>query len=89
MVRRYDEGRKHQSGGWWGGHVLKVAYINLLADLTYCIMMKMCCRNLQNNGDEFCGGLWKDGAGGACGRRACELLSKIKGEFVSHQSVVF
>ena len=24
-----------------GGHVLKVAYINLLADLTYCIMMKM------------------------------------------------
>ena len=40
MVRRYDEGRKHQSGGWWGGHVLKVAYINLLANLTYCIMMK-------------------------------------------------
>ena len=23
-----------------GGHVLKVAYINLLANLTYCIMMK-------------------------------------------------
>ena len=46
-------------------------------------MMKMLSRNLQNNGDEFCGGLWKDGAGGGCGsvkRRAYELLSKIKGE---------
>ena len=60
-----------------GGHVLKVAYINLLANLTYCVMMKMLSRNLQNNGDEFCGGLWQDGAGGGCGRRACELLSKI------------
>ena len=29
--------------------------------------MKMLYRNLQNNGDEFCGGLWKDGAGGGCG----------------------
>ena len=36
----------------------------------------MLSRNLQNNGDEFCGGLWQDGAGG-CGRRVCELLSKI------------
>ena len=59
MVRRYDEGRKHQSGRWWGGHVLKVAYIKLLANLTYCIMMKMLSRNLQNNGDGFCGGLWR------------------------------
>ena len=56
--------------------MLKVAYINLLANLTYCIMMKMLSRNLQNNVNEFCGGLWQDGAGG-CGRRACELLSKI------------
>ena len=61
--------------GGGGGHVLKVAYINVLANLTYCIMMKMLSRNLQNNGDEFCGGLWQDGAGGGCGRRACELLS--------------
>ena len=61
-----------------GGHVLKVAYINLLANLTYCIMMKMLSSNLQNNVNEFCGGLWQDGAGGGCGRRACELLSKIK-----------
>ena len=76
MVRRYDEGRKHRSGGWWGGHVLKVAYINLIANL---IMMKMLSRTLQNNGDEFCGGLWEDGAGGGHGRRACELLSKITG----------
>ena len=60
MVRRYDEGRKHQSGGWWGGHVLKVAYINLLANLTYCIMLKMFSRNLQNTRDEFCGGLWRN-----------------------------
>ena len=72
-----------------GGHVLKVAYINSLANLTHYIMMKMLSRNLQNNGDEFCGGLRQDGAGGGCGRKVCELLSKIKGEFVSHQSVVF
>ena len=69
--------------------MLKVAYINLLANLTYCVMIKMLSRNLQNNVNELCGGLWQDGAGGGCGRRACELLSKIKGEFVSHQSVVF
>ena len=43
-----------------GGHVLKVAYIKLLANLTYCIMMKMLSRNLQNNGDEFGGGLWRN-----------------------------
>ena len=43
MVRRYEEGRKHQSGGWWGQHVLKVAYINLLANLTYCTLMKLLC----------------------------------------------
>ena len=30
-------------------------------------MMKMLSRNLQNNGDEFYGGLWKDGAGEGCG----------------------
>ena len=82
VVRRYDEGRKNQSGGlWWGrGHMPKVAYINLLANLTYCIMMKMLSRDLQNNGDEFCGGLWKDGAEGGCSsvkRRGCELLSHI------------
>ena len=47
--------------GGGGGHVLKVAYINVLANLTYCIMMKMLSRNLQNNGDEFCGGLWQMG----------------------------
>ena len=57
--------------------MLKVAYINLLANLTYCIMMKILSRNLQNNAKEFCSGLWQDGAGGGCGRRACELLSKI------------
>ena len=57
--------------------MLKVVYINLLANLTYCIMMKMLSRNLQNNVNEFCGGLWQDGAGGGRGRRACELLSKI------------
>ena len=57
--------------------MLKVAYINLLANLTYCIMMKMLFRNLQNNVNEFCGGLWQDEAGGGCGRRVCELLSKI------------
>ena len=67
--------------GGGGGHVLKVAYINSLANLTYCIMMKML--------NEFWGGLWQDGAGGGRGRKVCELLSKIKGEFVSHQSVVF
>ena len=53
---------------------------NLLADLTYCIMMKMLSRDLQNNGDEFCGGLWKDGAEGGCSsvkRRGCEPLSHI------------
>ena len=31
----------------------------LLANLIYCIMMKMLSRNLQNNGDGFCGGLWR------------------------------
>ena len=56
--------------------MLKVAYINLLANLTDSIMIKMLSRNLQNNEDEFCAGLWQDGAGG-CGRRVCELLSKI------------
>ena len=53
---------------------------NLLANFTYCIMMKMLSRDLQNNGDEFCGGLWKDGAEGGCSsvkRRGCELLSHI------------
>ena len=86
MVRRYDEGRKHKSGG---GTCAPGCLHNLLANLTCCIMMKLLYRKLQNNRDEFCGGLWKDGAGGGCGRRVCELLSKIKGEFVSHQSVVF
>ena len=51
---------------------------NLLANLTCCIMMKLLSRKLQNNGDEFCGGLWKDGAGRGHGRSVCELLSKIK-----------
>ena len=46
-------------------------------------MMKMLSRDLQNNGDQFCGGLQKDGAEGGCSsvkRRAYELLSNIKGE---------
>ena len=53
---------------------------DLLANLTYCIMMKMLSRDLQNNGDEFCGGLWKDGTERGCSsvkRRGCEPLSHI------------
>ena len=64
--------------GGGGGTCAPGCLHNLLANLTCCIMMKMLSRNLQNNRDEFCGGLWQDGAGGGCGRRACELLSKIK-----------
>ena len=63
-----------------GGDMCSRFLHNLLANLTYCIMMKMLPRGLQNNGDEFCGGLWKDGAEGGYSsvkRRGCEPLSHI------------